>query len=149
MTIQKYYPSEPVSIHIQLLINIIQETTGYLPTKKGKDKLPLFSGNEERVIIIYGPGVPPWRSLEGALTLPWAAHMAPYTPTNGADERGCHVCGAHTGHYQDTSNKETKPPLYIGGNLERHWRYGCPSQVNNTQTDTHQGVRSGNEGPNQ
>ena len=41
----KYYPSEPVNIHIQTLIDIIQEKNRVITTKKGKGKLPLFCGN--------------------------------------------------------------------------------------------------------
>ena len=52
---KKYYPGEPVNIHIQSLINIIQGTFGYLPPKKGKGKLTLFCGNGELAIpISYG-----------------------------------------------------------------------------------------------
>ena len=41
----KYYPGEPFNIHIQSLINIMQEKIGQLPPKKGKGKLTLFCGN--------------------------------------------------------------------------------------------------------
>ena len=41
----KYYPIETVSIHIQSLINIIKENNWVITTRKGKGKLPLFSGN--------------------------------------------------------------------------------------------------------
>ena len=50
----KYYPGEPVNIHIQSLINIIQENNWVITKKKGKGKLPLFRGNVEQVIPIYG-----------------------------------------------------------------------------------------------
>ena len=50
---EKYYPVEPVNMHIQLLINIIQKNNLVITTKKGKGKLPLFCGNGERVIPIY------------------------------------------------------------------------------------------------
>ena len=50
----KYYLGEPVNIHIQQLINIIQEKIWELPLKKGKGELPLFRGNVERVNPIYG-----------------------------------------------------------------------------------------------
>ena len=50
---EKYYPGEPVNIHIQSLINIIQERYWVIATKKGKGKLPLFWGHLERVIPIY------------------------------------------------------------------------------------------------
>ena len=53
---KKYYPGEPVHINIPSLINIIQETIGKLPPKKGKGKLPLFCGNGEQVITIYAWG---------------------------------------------------------------------------------------------
>ena len=39
---EKYYPGELVNIHIQPLINIIQENNRVITTKKGKDKLPFF-----------------------------------------------------------------------------------------------------------
>ena len=43
--IKKYYPDEPVNIHIRPLINIIQENKRVITTKKtGKGKLPLFCG---------------------------------------------------------------------------------------------------------
>ena len=44
----------PVNIHIQELINIIQEKNLVITTKRGKGKLPLFFGNVERVIPLYG-----------------------------------------------------------------------------------------------
>ena len=50
---KKYYPYEPVNIHIQPLINIIQEENLIITTKRGKGKLPFLFGNEERVIYIY------------------------------------------------------------------------------------------------
>ena len=49
----KYYPGEPVNIHKQSLINIIQDKNWVITTKKGKYKLPLFHGNGERLIPIY------------------------------------------------------------------------------------------------
>ena len=52
---EKYYPGEPVNMHIQLLINIIQENNWVITTKKGKGKLPLFFGNGEWLITIYPP----------------------------------------------------------------------------------------------
>ena len=42
---EKYYPGESVNIHIQSLINLIQEKNWVIATKKGKGKLPLFCGN--------------------------------------------------------------------------------------------------------
>ena len=39
---------------MQSLINIIQVNNWIITTKKVKDKLPLFFGNGERVIPIYG-----------------------------------------------------------------------------------------------
>ena len=53
MIINIYYPVEPVNIHIESLLNIIQEENWVITTKKGKDKLPLFCGNKEQVIPIY------------------------------------------------------------------------------------------------
>ena len=35
MIINRYYPVEPVNIHIQSLINIIQENNWVVTTKKG------------------------------------------------------------------------------------------------------------------
>ena len=49
----KYYPGEPVNIHVQQLINIIQENNRLITTKKRvRVNLPFFSGNRERVIPI-------------------------------------------------------------------------------------------------
>ena len=48
-----YYPGEPVNIHIQSIIIIIQENNLLITTKKGKGKLPLFHGNVKREIPIY------------------------------------------------------------------------------------------------
>ena len=50
----KYYTGEPVNIHIQSLINIMQENNIVINKKKGKGKLPLFRGNGKWVIPIYG-----------------------------------------------------------------------------------------------
>ena len=50
---EKYYPGEPVSIHIYLLINIIQKNNCVIATEKGKGILPLFCINGEQVIPIY------------------------------------------------------------------------------------------------
>ena len=47
MIINRYYPGDPVNIHIQSLINIIQENNWVITIKKGKGKLPLFHGNGE------------------------------------------------------------------------------------------------------
>ena len=53
--INKYYQGEPGNIHIQSLIDTIQENNWVITTKKkGRGKLPLFRGNGERVIPIYG-----------------------------------------------------------------------------------------------
>ena len=41
----KYYPGEPVNIHIKSLIYIIQQKNWVINTKKGKRKLPLFCGD--------------------------------------------------------------------------------------------------------
>ena len=49
----KYYPDESVNIHIQSLINIMQDNNWVITTKKGKGRLPLFFGNGEWVITIY------------------------------------------------------------------------------------------------
>ena len=49
----KYYPVEPVNIHIESLINIILENNWVITTKKGKGKLLIFCGNVERLIHIY------------------------------------------------------------------------------------------------
>ena len=35
MIMKRYYPDEPVNIHIQSLINLIQENNWVIPTKKG------------------------------------------------------------------------------------------------------------------
>ena len=51
----KYYPGEPINIHIQSLINSMQENNRVIIIKKGKGELPLFHGNGERVITTYGP----------------------------------------------------------------------------------------------
>ena len=50
---KKYYPGEPVNIHMQLLINIIQDKNRVINKKKCKGKLTLFCGNIEWVIPIY------------------------------------------------------------------------------------------------
>ena len=50
---ERYYPVEPVNMHMQSFINIIQENNRVITTKKGKGKLPLFNGNIERVIVVY------------------------------------------------------------------------------------------------
>ena len=52
--VKKYHPGEPVNIHTESLINIIQEKNRAIKTKKGKGKLPLFFVNGEQVITIYG-----------------------------------------------------------------------------------------------
>ena len=49
----KYYTVETFNIHIQSLINIMQNNNRLITTKKGKDKLPIFCGNGELVIPIY------------------------------------------------------------------------------------------------
>ena len=53
-TMIKHYPGKPVNIHIQLLISIIWDNNKVITTKKDKGKFPLFDGNGERVITIYG-----------------------------------------------------------------------------------------------
>ena len=55
----KYYPGEPINIHIQPLINIMQDNNRVITTKKGKGKLPIFCGNGEQVITIYAEQVIP------------------------------------------------------------------------------------------
>ena len=50
---KKYYLGEPVNIHIQSLINIIQKNNWVITNKKGKVKLSLFRDNGEQVIPIY------------------------------------------------------------------------------------------------
>ena len=50
---ERYYPGEPVNIHMQPLINIIQYKDRVIITKKVEDNLPLFCGNGERVTPIY------------------------------------------------------------------------------------------------
>ena len=72
MIINIYYPGEPVNIHIQSLINIIQKNNRVITTKKGKGKLSLFRGNGERVNTIYARKVTPrwegdplWRHFDG------------------------------------------------------------------------------------
>ena len=52
--IDKYYLGDSFNIHIQSLTNIIQENNTVITTKKGKGKLPLFCGNGEWLIPIYG-----------------------------------------------------------------------------------------------
>ena len=49
----EYYLGEPVNVHIQSLINIMQENNRLITKKKGKGKLPLFHGNGKRLIPIY------------------------------------------------------------------------------------------------
>ena len=46
-------PGELVHIHIQSLINIMHEKNWLITTKKGQDKLPLFTGNRKQVIPVY------------------------------------------------------------------------------------------------
>ena len=50
---KKYYPGEPVNIHIESLKILSGRTIGYLPPKEGKGKLPLFCGKGERLMTIY------------------------------------------------------------------------------------------------
>ena len=51
--IKKYYPGEPVNIHIWLLINITQDKNWFITIKKGKGTLPLFFSNIEWEITFY------------------------------------------------------------------------------------------------
>ena len=39
---EKYYPGEPVNIHIQLLLNIIQDNNTEITTKKGKGNITII-----------------------------------------------------------------------------------------------------------
>ena len=55
MIMNEYYTGEPVNIHIQSLMNIMQDNNRVISTKKGKGKLPLFRGNGKWVIPIYAP----------------------------------------------------------------------------------------------
>ena len=55
----KYYPVEPVNIHIQSWIIITQEENRVITTKKSKVKLPICCGNVEQVITIYGVSLHP------------------------------------------------------------------------------------------
>ena len=50
---EKYYPGEPVNIHTQSLINIIQENNRVITTKNGKGELTLFCVNGEQVNTSY------------------------------------------------------------------------------------------------
>ena len=50
---EKYHLFETINNHIQPLIDIIQDNNRVITTKKGNGKLPLFSGNGERVISTY------------------------------------------------------------------------------------------------
>ena len=55
MIMNKYYPGEPFNIHIQSLINNMQDNNWVITIfKKCKGKLPLFCGTGEQVIPIYG-----------------------------------------------------------------------------------------------
>ena len=75
--IKIYYPGEPVNIHIQSLIEIIQENNWVITKKQGKGKLKLFCGNGERLINFYALEMSPldlyplemghleWNPLEG------------------------------------------------------------------------------------
>ena len=53
---EKYYPGEPVNINILSLLILSRINIGKLPPKKGKGELPLFCGNREQAIPIYGLG---------------------------------------------------------------------------------------------
>ena len=63
MTMNKYYPVEPVNIHIQSFINIMQDNNRLITMKNGKGKLTLFLGNIKWVIPIYAS----WYSLHCVL----------------------------------------------------------------------------------
>ena len=45
MIMRKYYPGEPVNMHIESLINISQGYNWVIITKNGKGKSPLFRVN--------------------------------------------------------------------------------------------------------
>ena len=50
---KKYYPGETVNIHIQSLINIIQDSNWLIATKTNKGKSPWCCGNGEQAVPIY------------------------------------------------------------------------------------------------
>ena len=50
---EKYYAGEPVNIHIESLINIIQDNNRVTPQEKDNGKLKLFFGNVEWIFTIY------------------------------------------------------------------------------------------------
>ena len=71
MIINRYNPGEPVKIHIQLLINIIQDNNRVITTKKNsKGKLPLFCGNGELVNSIYA-----CRKGGYLIHIPWCSNL--------------------------------------------------------------------------
>ena len=72
---EEYYPGEPVNIHIQSLINIIQDKNWVITTKNGKGKLPLFCGNAKRVIPIYASKPP--SDIQSHPSYPWSDMLLP------------------------------------------------------------------------
>ena len=58
--LKDYYPGEPVNIHTQSSINIIQEKIGKVPPKKGKVRLEIFCCNIKQSITIYA-----WKEIGG------------------------------------------------------------------------------------
>ena len=62
----KYYPGEIVNIHIQSLINRLQEKNWVITTKKkGNGKLLLFCDDREQVIPIYIGVCVHWKNTLG------------------------------------------------------------------------------------
>ena len=72
MIMKKYYPGEPVNIHKQSSINIIQKNNWVVTTKKGKGKLPLFCSDVEWVIPIYASGEGAEEQFLGLSIVEWA-----------------------------------------------------------------------------
>ena len=62
---------------------------------------------------IYGPGFPPWLFQEGASILPWLAHTALPTLTQGTDEGICIIHRASKSVPQATSYQEAEIPTNI------------------------------------
>ena len=54
MIMNKYYPGEPVNIHIKSLINIMQENNWVITTQKRVGVNYHFFYNRELIITIYG-----------------------------------------------------------------------------------------------
>ena len=51
---KKYYTGEPVNVNIKSSINIVQVNNWVITIQKGEGRLPLFCGNGEWVIPVYG-----------------------------------------------------------------------------------------------